>query len=250
MKKIYRYHGFEEDLIQSKKQNFTLPADYRRIRRDPASKLLSALLYALAILLSAPLCKLYFGVTFQGREKLKKVKGGFFLYGNHTQPVGDVFLPALCAFPKRIYTVASHANYGIPVIGKLLPYLGAIPTPRDLHDTEDFQNALKERAETGHPIVVFPEAHVWPYYVKLRPFPDTSFSFPVRLELPVFTMTVTYQKRKHRKKPKITVFVDGPFYPEGNTARSKRADLCRKVRESMEARCSQSNYSHIEYQKI
>lgn len=249
MKKVYRYASFEDDPVESANQDYKLPARYRRIRRDPLSRLLSALVYSLALLLSAPLCKLCFGVTFSGRNKLKEARGGYFLYGNHTQPVGDVFLPALCAFPKRIYAVASHANFGIPFIGKLLPYLGAIPTPRDLHDTADFQNAMQERAEAGHPVVIFPEAHVWPYYTSIRPFPDTSFAFPARLDLPVFTMTVTYRKRRWRKKPGIRIFVDGPFYPEGKNLREKRAFLCRRAAQAMEERSRESNCAYIRYEK-
>ena len=247
--KTYRYKTLQDDLVQSRDQNYILPKDYRRVRTDALSKFSSALVYGLALFLSAPLLKLIFGVSFHGRKKLKKARGGYFLYSNHTQPVGDVFLPALCAFPKRIYTVVSHANYGIPVIGRLLPYLGAIPVPRDLHDTEDFQTALKLRAERGHPIVIFPEAHVWPYYTEIRPFPDTSFAFPVRLDLPVFTMTVTYQKRRFAGKPGIKIFVDGPFFPEGTTARQKRAFLCLKAKEAMEMRSRESNFDDLRYEK-
>ena len=178
---------------------------------------------------------------------LKAVKGDFFLYGNHTQPIGDVFTPALCVLPRRIYTVVSPANYGIPVIGKLLPYLGALPVTGTLRGLRELQKAMEFRLQNGNPIVIYPEAHVWEYYTKIRPFPDTSFQFPIKLDKPTFTMTVTYKKMKFFKRPRREVFLDGPFYGVGSTAKEKAHSLHDTVWQTMQMRSRNSDCEYIRY---
>ena len=49
-------------------------------------------------------CKIALHAAFRNREVLKQVKGkGCFVYGNHTQQVGDPFLPNVMLFPKSVY---------------------------------------------------------------------------------------------------------------------------------------------------
>ena len=113
----------------------------------------------------------------------------------------------------------------------------------------NLEAAIKQRVETNHPIIIYPEAHVWDYYTGIRPFPDTSFKYPVKLNMPVFSMTATYKKSKIFRKPLINVIVDGPFYCEGDTVKEKAMDLHGKVYNSMLNAACESNYSYIEYKK-
>lgn len=243
------YSSYTDDFEQSSNQNFELPEDYEWVRTDFISHFMSGLIYGLAIIFGGLYCRLFLHQRIKGRNNLKGIKGGFFIYGNHTQPVGDVFIPALCVLPKRIYTVVSPANYGIPVIGKLLPFLGAIPTAKSLHEAKEFNNAIKYRIEKGHPVVIYPEAHVWEYYTKIRPFSDTSFKFPVKFNKPAFAMTVTYRKSKVFKRPIMEVFIDGPFYPNGNTPKERTANLHNQVYNAMNERIKNSNFRFIEYKQ-
>jgi len=243
MKERVRYYeSFADDFEVSKNQNFTLPNDYKWVRNDIFSRFLSTVVYTLALIFSSVYCYFFLHMRVRGREKLKDVNGGFFIYGNHTQPVGDVFIPALAVFPRRIYTIVSPANYGIPIIGKILPYLGALPTADTLSGLRKLKNAIEYRLEKGNPIVIYPEAHVWEYYTKIRPFPDTSFSFPVKSGSPAFAMTVTYKKSRFFKRPLMEVYIDGPFFGE-------KADLHREVFSAMQKRSSQSNFDYIEYKE-
>lgn len=163
--------------------------------------------------------------------------------------MGDVFIPALGAFPKRIYTVVSAANYGIPFIGKILRPLGALPIIPTIKGMRNFENAIKMRAQSGHPIVIFPEAHVWDYYTGIRPFSDTSFKYPCKLCMPVFSITSTYKKTRIFKRPIINVIVDGPFLSEGDTVKEKAKDLHNKVYSAMITASKQSDYEFVEYKK-
>ena len=247
--KVRYYQSFSDDFTESANQDFNLPDDYVWVRKDIFSKTLSNLIYGLAVIFGGLYCKLFLHTKIRGRKNIKGVNGDFFIYGNHTQPVGDVILPALCVLPKRIYTVVSTANYGIPVIGKILPYLGALPIVNTLHGMKELTKAIGTRIEKGHPVVIYPEAHVWEYYTKIRPFPDTSFKFPVKFNKPAFAMTVTYKKSQLFKRPVTEVFFDGPFYAKGNTVAEKTADLHSKVLLTMQKRSKNSNFAYIEYKK-
>ena len=247
MKKVRYYSSFTDDFEESANQGFELPQDYKWVRTDALSKLLSGLIYGSAVILGGAYCKFFLHMKIRGRKNLKGVKGDFFIFGNHTQPVGDVFIPALCVLPKRIYTVVSTANYGIPIIGKILPFLGALPVVSSLHGIKELNRAIEQRLEKGHPIVIYPEAHVWEYYTDIRPFPDTSFRFPARLDKPSFAMTVTYRKAKLFKRPIMEVFLDGPFYPQGNTPKEKAMNLHDQIYSVMRERSKNSDFAYIEY---
>lgn len=241
------YEAFTDDFAQSANQEFVLPADYKWVKTGVCARLLSAVIYALAILFSCVYCKCVLHMKVIGRQKLKGIKSGYYIYGNHTQPVGDVFIPALCALPKRIYTVVSTANFGIPFIGKLLPFLGALPIVDSIRGIRELTHAMAHRLERGHPIVIYPEAHVWEYYTKIRPFPSTSFKFPVKFGTPAFAMTVTYRRSRFFKKPVMEVYIDGPFWGAGETAKGKAEDLHHRIYDAMLKRSQNSNCEYIRY---
>lgn len=247
-KRSVRYYtSYETDFFAAAK-DYSLPHDYKWVRNDLFSRIASVLIYSAAIIFSNIYCRLFLHVRIKGSDKIRSIKGtGFFVYGNHTQPVGDVFNPALVCFPKRIYTIASTANYTLPVIGKILPYLGALPVPDTLSGMKKFENAIEYRLKQNSPIIIYPEAHVWEYYTGIRPFSATSFKFPLKYDSPVFSMTTTYQRRLSGKKPRITIYIDGPFSADGATGKEKAQSLCDNVYQSMLIRSKESNYNYIEY---
>lgn len=249
--KVVKVASFSEDVVQSRNQNQQLPDNYRWVRREAWFCLLSGLLYGLAALVGAVYCKLFLHVTIRNREVLKTGREtGYFLYANHTQEIGDVLLPVLAVRPKRIYTIASTANLGIPVIGKLLPALGILPIPgSSMRQAKEFRSAVKTRIAEKKCVVVYPEAHVWPYYTGIRPFPATSFHYPVEENVPAFCMTTTYQKRKFGKKPGITVYMDGPFWPgESLMKKQRQQDLANQIYSCMSQRSQMSSYEYIHYE--
>ena len=65
-------------------------------------------------------------------------------------------------------------------------FFGALPVATTLHGFRAFTKAIETRSNQGHPIVIYPEAHIWPFYNKIRNFPSTSFSFPVKMNKPTF----------------------------------------------------------------
>lgn len=243
------YNSYDDDFVTSKNQSFTIPKNYKWLRTSLPEKLVSGLLYALALVISFPYCKFFLHLKIKNKKLLKQArKSGAFIYANHTQPIGDAFIPAFAAFPKRIYTLVSPANLGITFLGRLLSYLGALPIPSSLGDMKKFSEAIRTRADENNCIIIYPEAHVWEYCTEIRPFSSASFSFPIKYGKPVYSMTATYQRRKHGKKPKMTVYVDGPFESDPMLSRkAQELQLHSCVFEKMKERSSLSSYNYIEY---
>lgn len=250
--KVRYYKSYEDDFVETKKQSYKVPENYKWIREDAGSKIISGVLYALAIIISGVYCRLFLHVKFKNRRILQQAKQtGAFVYCNHTQPVGDVFTPALACFPGRIYTIVSPANLGIPFVGKLLPYLGALPVPESFGGMKKFNEAVKYRVDGKSYIVIYPEAHVWEYYTEIRPFPSTSFKYPAKTNRPVYCMTTTYQKGRIFKKPVVTIYVDGPFFRDESVGiREQSLKLRNAVYECMKKRSGNSDYSYIRYEEF
>ena len=192
-----------------------------------------------------------FGHRVLGAGKLKKAGGrGFFMYGNHTQDIADALIPTITAFPKTVCVIVHPNNVSMPVLGRITPSLGALPVPDDLAAYRNFRDAIKTRCEQGCCITVYPEAHIWPYYTKIRPFPDTSFDYPAKLGAPVFTFTNTYRRRRFFRHPRIVTCVDGPFFPDmEKPVRKRRAELRDKAYRAMCRRAELSDHVQIKYIK-
>lgn len=248
-KKIYYYKSYTDDFVESKNQNYKLKENYKWVHNNICYRICSSILYIFAYIISFFYCKFVLHVKIKNKKILKKYKKqGYFLYGNHTQAVGDVFIPAHVSSGKRIYVVVSQANLGVAGIGPLLPMLGAIPISDSIKDTKKVRDAVITRINQKKCVVIYPEAHVWPYYTKIRPFPKTSFKFPVYCDSPSFVMTTTYYKRKFGKKPGIMVYVDGPFIPDNNISKKDReGKLCQEIYQCMQKRSENSTYEYIKY---
>ncbi len=194
--------------------------------------------------------RLKFRHKMVGREKLKAVdkKQGYFLYGNHTQPTADALIPTMLAGARETYVIVHPNNVSMPYLGRITPSLGALPLPDNLAAMRNFNRAVETRIAEGCCVAVYPEAHIWPYYTGIRPYLDTSFSFPIRLETPVFCFTNTYQKRGKSNKPRIITYVDGPFYPDpALKGAAQRRELRDRVHAAMCERSRLSNCEVIKY---
>ncbi len=245
---VKTYRDYTEDFVETREQDTSVPEGYVWLHRNIFYRMAAVFLYGLVHLFTFFYSRLMH-VRIKNREILKEGrKSGYFLYGNHTQPMGDAFFPTRYAFPGRVYIIMSPANLGIPVLGKLLPMLGGLAIPDSVSGMKEFLGAIRFHTEHKRGIVVYPEAHVWPWCNFVRPYSDTSFQFPVLFSLPSFCMTTTYQKRKHGKKPRITVYLDGPFYPQPGLKRKEaQKELRDEIYACMQKRCEESTYEYVKY---
>ena len=221
-------------------------ASYDYERKSPMKRFWRFFLYRIVMY---PVVVFYGRVIFRqkivGREKLKPYRGkGYFLYGNHTQPLGDALLQTRLVFPQSSFVIVHPNNLAVPVLGKWTPALGGLPLPDGLKAYRNFLAAIKNRIAEGHPVVIYPEAHIWPYYTKIRPFADTSFAYPVECDVPAFCFVNTYKKTRFLKRPKMVTYIDGPFFaPDGAEQKAKK----KALRDAVYARmCALSKHSDVE----
>lgn len=194
--------------------------------------------------------KLKFRIKYIGKEKLKKYKKeGYFVYANHTQVFADTFLTSNVIYPKRNYLIVNPENVSMKFLGNFVQMFGAIPIPTGRDGMKNFLNAIKYHIQKGHSITIYPEAHIWPYYTKIRPFKSVSFKYPIELDKPVFCITNTYQKRG-KNKVKITSYIDGPFLVNKDleTKQEQKKDLRDRVYNQMVERSKNSNFEFIKYE--
>ena len=206
-------------------------------------------------IVATPIAWFYTRLVFHhrmiGREKLKQFRhSAYVMYGNHTQDIADAFIPTMLNFPKDDYVIVHPNNVSMPFLGKVTPSMGALPLPDDMAAYRNFLRAVEHRIAQHHAIVIYPEAHIWPYYTKIRPFTDKSFHYPVKFDVPVFCFTNTYRKRRNSKKPDIVTYIDGPFYPDKSLPVSRQKGSLRdQVYSCMCRRAENSNVEVIQYIK-
>ena len=212
--------------------------------------------FVLQNILSVPIKILYakikFRIKYIGKEKIKPYKNeGYFIYGNHTQPFADTFIPSIPMYPKRNFLIVNPVNISLKGTGTLVEMLGAMPIPSNKSAMKNFLEAIKQKTNKGYAITIYPEAHIWPYYTKIRPFKDVSFKYPIQLKKPAFCITNTYQSYgKNNKKIRIVSYIDGPFYPNKElTLKEQQKELRNKIYNCMEERSENSNIEHIKYIK-
>lgn len=159
---------------------------YPYLRKNPLWNITS---YFLQNVLSMPIkvgyAKIKFHIQYKGKEKLKPYrKQGYFIYANHTQIFADTFIPSLGNYPKRNFFIVNPENISMKGSGTIIEMLGAIPVPGNKTAMKHFLEAIKKRIHQNASITIYPEAHIWPYYTKIRPFKDVSFQYPIQLRHP------------------------------------------------------------------
>lgn len=225
----------------------SIDADYRYTHRSLLWRASSFVLYRLIVTpLVLLIMKLFFGLKIRNRKALRGLKHGYFLYGNHTNGIADSFMPALLSFPKKASIVTAPDAASIPLLGKVVEMLGAMPLPSDYGGMKHLISAMKSRLR-HQTITIYPEAHLWPFYNGIRPFTDKSFQYPLMMNAPTAGFVITYRQRKLLRSlpPLITVTVSDVIYPEEVQSRKELRDriydfMCRVVRE-------ENSYAYIEY---
>ncbi len=242
---IYYQDELNDEFSKAKIQAKKIDKNYKYIHESFFKKFTHFFWYRIV---AFPLAKIYLFIKFNhkivNRKILKKFKNtGYFLYANHTQPTADALIPSFVAFPKDTYVIVHPNNVSMPFLGKITPSLGALPLPDDFIATKNFVKAIERRIDEKKCIMIYPEAHIWPYYTGIRNFLDTSFRYPIKYNCPTFCFTNTYQKSKILHRLKLITYVDGPFFPNKDLSIEKqRIDLRNQVYETM---CSRSKLSYV-----
>lgn len=120
VEKVQYYREFTDDVVSTGNPDYRIPKDYIWVRESRIFRFLSALCYGAVWITGLIYCKGALHMRIKGRKVLAEYRGtGFFLYANHTQPFGDVVMPA--------YVVMKENRQEIPVFftidDQYAPYL-------------------------------------------------------------------------------------------------------------------------------
>lgn len=252
-KVIYYEDELHDEFSVAKITPRRIDENYQYIHKNPLWNLASFLLQNV---FSMPIKILYskmkFKIQYVGKEKLKPYKKeGYFIYVNHTQPFADTFIPSVGNYPKRNFFIVNPENISMKGLGTIVEMLGAIPVPGNKAAMKNFLDVIEEKIKKKSSITIYPEAHIWPYYTKIRPFSDVSFKYPVQLETPSFCMTNTYQAcGKNKNRIKIVTYIDGPFFVDSRLNKKQaQKNLRDKIYDCMVERSKNSNIEYIQYIK-
>lgn len=250
---IYYEDELNDEFSEVKIEPRFIDENYKYIHKNPFWNFAS---FMIQNVLSIPIKFLYpkikFKIKYIGKEKLKPYKKqGYFIYGNHTQSFSDTFLPSNTMFPKRSYLIVNPENVSMKYVGNIVQMFGAIPIPSNVKGMKKFLETLEKRIKNGYAIIVYPEAHIWPYYTGIRNFKSVSFKYPIQFNTPSFCITNTYQKdEKNPSKVKMISYIDGPFYPNKDLKKKEQQeDLRNQIYKKMLERSKNSNIEVIKYRK-
>ncbi|MBQ3001921.1 MAG: 1-acyl-sn-glycerol-3-phosphate acyltransferase [Bacilli bacterium] len=252
-KVIYYSDELNDDFAENNIKKKPLGKSFKYVHRNPIYRFFETILYyIIALPLVWLMQKFYSHQKFVNRKVFKKAKKtGYFIYSNHTQMLNDAYIGSLASVPKKCFVIANPDATSIRGLRLIVQALGAIPLGTTMSENISLMKCIEKRMEQKSSIMIFPEAHIWPYYTKIRNFKYQSFRYPSRLNKPIFVLTNCYQKRKWSKKPKILTYVDGPFYPDNTLSELEAAKKLRDIAYNVmtERTKKYSTYEYIKYIK-
>ena len=217
--KIHKYYYFSEqkdDFANTGIRGKNTPEDFSYLPKNALYRLMKPIVYYTILFLGAVILKAILGVPVQNARVLrnrKEKKKGYFIYSNHTSRITDALSAPVTAFPRPCYTVAHPDAISIKGTRLFIRMCGALPVPSFGKTYRTFNQAIATLYRKGAVISIFPEAHIWPKYPKIRDFSSVSFTYPVKLHAPCFARTTVYRKQKNGKTRPLILY-DGPFYPD------------------------------------
>ena len=252
-KVIYYKDEINDDFSGLKITCTPLGEKYRYIRSSLLFRIFEyAFYYGVMIPVVYMLQKVYNHQKFANRKLLRKAKkDGCFLVSNHTQVQSDSYIGPLATYPKKCFIISNPDVLCIRGLRLGMQAYGVIPLGTNLEEKKRFLQCVETRLSQKKSVIVYPEAHVWPYYTKIRPFDYQAFWYLSRLKKPMFVLTNCYQKRRFFKKPKIVTYADGPFYPREDLSEIAAAEELRDI--AYKTMCDRvrrhSTYEYIQYIK-
>lgn len=248
------YHDeLNDDFETTNLKRVNIPENYKYIKTNKFFRFFSFIIYygiATPILwLFSKAC----GVKVKGKENLKFIrKGECFLYSNHTSFL-DVFdITVLVSTFKKVNILGYSDSLSRPFLKHITTILGYLPIPDSPKTFREFQNSINYYVnEKKNNILIYPEAHIRPYYTKIRPFLSASFKYPAKMNKPAVPITACYRKSKISKKAKITLYVGAPIFPKSDLSVNENKEYLRNecYRVMSETAEKYSNYEYVKYKK-
>ena len=110
-------------------------------------------------------------------------------------------------------------------------------------------NALALSIKRKENVIIFPEAHIWPYYTKIRDFKNGSFHYPAKLNAPIMPFVTVWRKVWYRKRPCQTIIFGELVYPKQEFSIHENRDYLHSecLKQMKNIANSVNQYEYIEY---
>ena len=245
---IYYKDELNDDFSGLRLEDKPLVKGYKYIRTGWLFRIFEFLFYyGIMIPVVYMLQKLICHQKFANRAVMKSArKDGCFIVSNHTQVQSDSYIGPLATYPKKCFIISNPDVISIRGLRLGMQAYGVIPVGTNLDEKKEFLRCVDTRIKQGNAVIVYPEAHVWPYYTKVRPFDYQAFCYLASTGKPMYVLTNCYQKRRFFKRPWIITYADGPFYPNAELNVIESAKQMRDI--AYETLCRRtSEHSTCEY---
>lgn len=256
--RIKYYKDEKNDDFANTKTSLSVNVDsnYKYLPNNIFFKIFSFFVYYFIALPVFTLARIFFArFRVKGRLKLLKLYNkGFFIYANHTSSK-DAWMAQSAIVPfRRVYVIANKDAIQIPIVNVLVKALGGLPVADTMGGLKNLKRAVNKIIDNKKVMLVFPEAHIWPYYTKVRPFPITSFKFPASTNAPVVPVAVCYKRKLFfgdLRKPKSVVYIGDPIYPKSELRPRENAIYLRDKVYSyiVDTTTKYSTYAYYQYIK-
>lgn len=250
---IFYQDELNDDFETTNLKRISIPDDFKFVHKGKLYNFWANLLYFGAAVPVLGLISIFAGIKVKGKENLKELnKEGCFIYSNHTS-FFDVFDNQVLVFPfKKTHILGYTDALSNKLLKVVTPMLGHIPIPDSPKTFKKFQESLEYYVlKKNRNVLIYPEAHIWPYYTKIRPFISTSFKYPAKLNRPVLPITACYRKSKFSSKAKITLYIGKPIYPKLDLNVNENKEYLRNecYNTMVETAKKYSTYEYIKYIK-
>lgn len=202
IEKVYYDNNFENENIINvwHPLNFDIDENYEYVPKSSIFQFFSDLLYYLiAYPILYVLTKVIYDLKIEGKENLENIETGAISISNHVL-ILDCAMVGLALKDKRVFYTTQEDSFKIPFIRKLIRLLRAIPIPVENKNKPHFINALHDILYNKNIVHFYPEAALWPYYIKIRNFKTGAFRFAIRNNVPIIPMVFTFREPKGFRK--------------------------------------------------
>lgn len=169
------------------------------------------------------------GIRFRGRKNLSKYKvalaKGCVTICNHVFHY-DYLSIMIGLRPHFTYYPAWNAKL-LDKDRMLVNITGGIPLPSTINGIKPFFHAFDRHMDEGSWIHFFPEAAMWPYYQKIRPFKDGAFSLAEKHNSPILPMAFQFRNPGKlacflgAKEPYATLHIGEPIFCDQSITNKK-----------------------------
>jgi len=178
-------------------------------------------------------CRMAFKIQFHGVDNIPR-EGACIITPNHITYADPIWITI--PMPRRIYYMAWHKPFGIPVLGLLMRMFGAFPVNLDVAADASAQREAIELLRKGRALVMFPEGGRTKSG-KLMPFKMGAFRLALSNGIPIVPVTIKGAEtiwpvgRMFPRPGKLTITYHPPIRVEQIEEEASRLELKEKARQ-------------------